>query len=185
MMIGYARVSKTDQNLALQITALEKAGCQKIYTDMASGRSHANPGLKKAKRALKKGDTLVAWSLDRLGRTMKGLIDLCYLLNHKGVHLKFVIEELDTSTPNGRFIFNVKAATAVYELERNTERTLAGLAAARAEGRIGGRKKVMTREKCEKAKSLLDSGMLAKHVAQNLGVSTTSVYRYASSSSIH
>lgn len=179
MMIGYARVSKTEQNLALQIDALEKAGCQKIYTDKASGRSYANPGLQKAKRALKKGDTLVAWSLDRLGRTMKGLIDLTNLLNNKGVNLKFVIEQLDTSTPDGRFIFNVKAATAVYELERNVQRTLAGLAVARAEGRIGGRKRVMTEEKCDMAKSLLDSGMVTKQVALKLGVSTTSVYRYA------
>lgn len=185
MMIGYARVSKTDQNLALQIDALEKAGCQKIYTDKASGRSYANPGLQKAKRVLKRGDTLLVWSLDRLGRTMKGLIDLTNLLNNKGVKLKFVIEQLDTSTPDGRFIFNVKAATAVYELERNVQRTMAGLAVARAEGRVGGRKRIMTSEKCERAKSLLESGMLAKQVAQSLGVSTTSVYRYASSASIY
>lgn len=178
MLIGYARVSTTEQNLDLQIAALEKAGCQKIYTDKASGKSHKNPGLKKAIRALSQGDTLIAWSLDRLGRTMKGLIDLSYLLNHKRVNLQFLIEQIDTSTPNGRFLFNIKAATAVYELERNVERTLAGLAVARTAGRIGGRKRIMTDEMCVQAQNLLDSGFSRKEVAMRLGVSPTSVYRY-------
>lgn len=178
MFIGYARVSTTEQNLDLQIAALEKAGCQKIYTDKASGKSHKNPGLKKAIRALSQGDTLIAWSLDRLGRTMKGLIDLSYLLNHKRVNLQFLIEQIDTSTPNGRFLFNIKAATAVYELERNIERTLAGLAVARTAGRIGGRKRIMTAEMCEQAQSLLDNGLSRKEVAMRLGVSPTSIYRY-------
>lgn len=178
MIIGYARVSKTEQNLDLQLAALEKAGCQRVYTDKASGRSHKNPGLRKAIRALSKGDVLVAWSLDRLGRSMKGLIDLAYLMNHKHVDLQFIIEQIDTRTSNGRYLYNIKAATAAYELERNVERTLAGLAVARQAGRIGGRKPLMTEAKRAEAKVLLEQGLQRKEIASRLGVSTTSIYRY-------
>ena len=178
MLIGYARVSKTEQNLGLQLAALEKAGCEKIYTDKASGRSHRNPGLKRAIRKLSEGDILVAWSLDRLGRTMKGLIDLAYLLNHKRVNLQFLIEQIDTRTSTGRYIYNIKAATAAHELERNVERTLAGLAVARNAGRIGGRKRVMTAAKCSEASKLLQTGLNRKAVAIRLGVSVASIYRY-------
>lgn len=166
----------------MQLVALEKAGCERIYTDKASGKSHRNPGLKRAIRALSPGDSLVAWSLDRLGRTMKGLIDLAYLLNHKQINLQFLIEQIDTRTSTGRYIYNIKAATAVLELERNIERTLAGLAVARAAGRVGGRKRVMTSEKCCEAMKLLESGMSRKDIAVKFGVSTTSIYRHLPSS---
>ncbi|MDF4211155.1 recombinase family protein [Pseudomonas protegens] len=178
MFIGYARVSKTEQNLDMQMAALKKAGCQKIFTDKASGRSHRNPGLKKAIRALSKGDTLVAWSLDRLGRTMKGLIDLSYLLNHRQINLQFLIEQMDTTTPHGRYMFNLKAATAVYELERNRERTMAGLAVAREAGRIGGRRLIMTEARRREAAGLLSQGLSRKQIAQTMGVSITSIYRH-------
>lgn len=177
-LIGYARVSTTEQNLDLQLDALQKAGCKKIFTDKASGRSAKNPGLAKAVRAVSAGDTLIAWSLDRLGRDMKGLIDLCYLLNHKNINLQFLIERIDTKTPEGRYLFNMKAATAVYELERNRERTMAGLAIARAAGRIGGRRPVMTLERREKAEQLLQQGLDRKRIASQLGVSLTSIYRH-------
>ncbi|MFA4834653.1 MAG: recombinase family protein [Dehalococcoidia bacterium] len=178
MLIGYARVSTTDQDLSLQINALKAAGCSKVVTETISGKHRKRPGLSKALKLLSEGDSLVVWKLDRLGRTMKGLIDLAATLEKRGIELKSLTDGIDTKYPAGRFFFNVMAALAVMERELCVERTLAGLAAARQAGRTGGRPKVMTSEKCTEARSLLDSGVSRSEASQRIGVSLSSLYRH-------
>lgn len=184
MMIGYARVSTLDQNLSLQHEALKEAGCQKIYDDQISGAKSNRPGLKLALEVLRDGDTLVVWKLDRLGRTVKGLVELVNQLHNRKVNFKSVTDNVDTSSPSGRFFFHVMASLAQMERELMAERTKAGLAAAKAKGRIGGRKRKMTSSKVESAKKLLSSGVPPKDVAQNLGVSIPTLYRWVPAASI-
>ena len=178
MLIGYARVSTSDQNLTLQHEALKKADCEKIYDDTMSGSRAERPGLSKTLEMLREGDTLVVWKLDRLGRSVKNLITLVSELNDKGIHFKSITDSIDTSTPSGRFFFNVMASLAEMERELIVERTKAGLEAAKKLGRVGGRKRVMTESKVESAKKLLKSGVLPKDVANNLGVSLATLYRW-------
>ena len=178
MLVGYARVSTEDQNLELQLSALKKIDCEKLYQDKISGTKDNRPGLAMALEVLRSDDTLVVWKLDRLGRTVKGLIDLVNDLNKKNIHFKSITDNIDTSTPAGRFFFHVMASLAQMERELLAERTKAGLAAARAKGRVGGRKRKMTPSKVDSAKQLLSSGMLPKDVAQNLGVSIPTLYRW-------
>lgn len=178
MLVGYARVSTLDQNLDLQLSALEEAGCEKLYQDQISGTKANRPGLSMALEVLRKNDTLVVWKLDRLGRTVKGLIDLVNFLHQKEIHFKSITDNVDTSTPAGRFFFHVMASLAQMERELLAERTKAGLAAAKAKGRVGGRKRKMTQSKIESAKQLLSSGTLPKDVAQNLGISVPTLYRW-------
>lgn len=178
MLVGYARVSTLDQNLDLQLSALEEAGCEKLYQDQISGTKANRPGLTMALEVLRKNDTLVVWKLDRLGRTVKGLIDLVNLLHQKEIHFKSITDNVDTSTPAGRFFFHVMASLAQMERELLAERTKAGLAAAKAKGRVGGRKRKMTQSKIESAKQLLASGSLPRDVAQNLGISVPTLYRW-------
>ena len=178
MLIGYARVSTQDQNLELQLTALKKTGCKKFYQDQISGAKNNRPGLHLALEVLRKEDTLVVWKLDRLGRTVKGLIDLVNQLHQKGIHFKSITDNVDTSSPSGRFFFHVMASLAQMERELVAERTRAGLAAAKAQGRIGGRKRKMTKSKIESAKKLLKSGMPPKDVAQNHVISIPTLYRW-------
>jgi len=178
MLVGYARVSTIDQNLDLQLSALKKAGCEKLYQDQISGTKANRPGLLMALEVLRKNDTLVVWKLDRLGRTVKGLIDLVNQLHQKEIHFKSITDNIDTSTPAGRFFFHVMASLAQMERELNAERTKAGLAAAKAKGRVGGRKRKMTQSKIESAKQLLASGSLPKDVALNLGISVPTLYRW-------
>ena len=178
MLIGYARVSTQDQNLALQCTALNKIGCEKIYQDKISGAKNNRPGLQQALDELRNGDTLVVWKLDRLGRTVKGLIDLINQLHQKEIHFKSITDNVDTSTPSGRFFFHMMASLAQMERELIAERTKAGLASAKSQGKIGGRKRKMTKSKIESAKKLLASGMSPKDVARNLGVSIPTLYRW-------
>jgi DNA invertase Pin-like site-specific DNA recombinase len=178
MLVGYARVSTVDQNLALQLSALEEVGCEKLYQDQISGTKTNRPGLTMALEVLRKNDTLVVWKLDRLGRTVKGLIDLVNQLHQKEIHFKSITDNVDTSTPAGRFFFHVMASLAQMERELLAERTKAGLAAAKAKGRVGGRKRKMTQSKIESAKQLLASGTLPKDVAQNLGISVPTLYRW-------
>src|SRR3989338_9819582 len=147
MLIGYARVSTDDQNLALQISALNEIGCTKIYEDKISGTKTNRPGLQLALEVLRNGDTLVVLKLDRLGRTVKGLIDLINQLHQKDIHFKSITDNVDTSTPSGRFFFHVMASLAQMERELIVERTKAGLKAARLMGRIGGRKPKMNNSK--------------------------------------
>ena len=128
MLIGYARVSTTDQNLDLQIDALTKVGCEKIFDDKISGTRADRPGLARAMELLRKDDTLVVWKLDRLGRSVKNLVDLVADLQKQGIHFKSLTDSIDTGTPSGRFFFHVMASLAEMERELTAERTRAGLA---------------------------------------------------------
>lgn len=138
MLIGYARVSTTDQNTDLQKKALIRAECELIFEDAASGKNAQRPGLKRAIRRLRRGDTLMVWKLDRLGRSVRDLIDLVSALQARGIHFRSLTDSIDTSTPAGRFFFHVMSALAEMERELIVERTRAGLDAARLQGRIGG-----------------------------------------------
>jgi DNA invertase Pin-like site-specific DNA recombinase len=178
MRIGYARVSTDDQNLDLQTQALGQAKCERVFSDKTSGTKIDRPGLKEALSHLRKGDTLVVWKLDRLGRGVKGLVDLVTDLQALGVHFQSLTDQIDTSSPAGRFFFHVMASLAQMERELIVERTHAGLEAARRRGRIGGRKRLMTPSKVDSARQLLASGTPPKEVAQNLGVSIPTLYRW-------
>jgi len=178
MLIGYARVSTQDQNLELQREALTKAGCERIFEDRASGSRTDREGLARAIDMLRSGDTLVVWKLDRLGRSVKQLVDLVGELQQRGVQFKSLTDAIDTSTPSGRFFFHVMASLAEMERELIVERTRAGLEAARKLGRKGGRRPKMTAGKIESARRLLETGMPAKDVARSLGVSVPTLYRW-------
>jgi len=178
MLIGYARVSTQDQNLELQIEALTKAGCKKIFEDKVSGSRAERPGLAKARDVLREGDTLVVWKLDRLGRSVKHLVNLVVELEQQGVQFKSLTDVIDTGTPSGRFFFHVMASLAQMERELTIERTRAGLAVARQLGRKGGRKRQMTESKIRSAKKLLATGVPPRDVATNLGVSVPTLYRW-------
>ena len=178
MLIGYARVSTMDQNFDLQRKALSKAGCKKIFEDKASGSRSDRPGLNKILEVLRKGDTLVVWKLDRLGRSVKHLVDTVSHLAKEGIQFKSLTDSIDTGTPSGRFFFHVMASLAEMERELTIERTRAGLETAKRLGRIGGRKRLMTRSKIESAKKLLANGTPPRDVAKNLGVSIPTLYRW-------
>ena len=178
MLIGYARVSTTDQNLDLQIDALTKVGCEKIFEDKISGTRADRPGLARAMELLRKDDTLVVWKLDRLGRSVKNLVDLVADLQKQGIHFKSLTDSIDTGTPSGRFFFHVMASLAEMERELTAQRTRAGLEVARQLGRKGGRKRQMTDSKIESAKKLLANGIPPRDVAANLGVSVPTLYRW-------
>lgn len=178
MLIGYARVSTQDQNLELQIEALQKAGCKKIFEDRMSGSRAERPGLAQARDGLRAGDTLVVWKLDRLGRSVKHLVDLVGELQQQKVQFKSLTDSIDTGTASGRFFFHVMASLAEMERELIVERTRAGLEVARQLGRTGGRKRQMTDSKMKAAKKLLSSGASARDVASNLGVSVPTLYRW-------
>src|ERR1700712_3336049 len=155
MLIGYARVSTQDQNLELQTEALAKAGCKKIFDVKISGSHAERPGLTKAQEALREGDTLVVWKLDRLGRSVKHLVDLVGELHKQGVQFKSLTDVIDTGTASGRFFFHVMASLAEMERELTIERTRAGVDVARKLGRKGGRKRQVTESKIKSAQKLL------------------------------
>ena len=178
MLIGYARVSTHDQNLSLQANALKQAGCSRIFDDKISGSRADRPGLAHALQILREGDTLVVWKLDRLGRSVKNLVNLVGELHKQGVQFKSLTDSIDTGTPSGRFFFHVMASLAEMERELTVERTQAGLQIARQLGRTGGRKRQMTESKIESAKKLLTTGMPPRDVAKNLGVSVPTLYRW-------
>jgi DNA invertase Pin-like site-specific DNA recombinase len=178
MLIGYARVSTDDQNLRLQLDALEKTGCEKIFTDKASGTKLDRVGLAEALAFVREGDSLVVWKLDRLGRSMKGLVDLAAALGAAKVDLRSLTDGIDTKGAAGRFFFNIMAALAVMERDLIQERTMAGLAAAKRAGKVGGRKPVMTPAKLDAARGLLDAGKAPKEVASTVGVSLATLYRH-------
>ena len=178
MLIGYARVSTQDQNLDLQTEALTKVGCKKIYNDKISGSRAERPGLTKALEMLREGDTLVVSKLDRLGRSVKNLVDLVGELHQQGIQFKSLTDAIDTGTPSGRFFFHVMASLAEMERELTVERTRAGLEVARQLGRKGGRRRQMTESKIESAKKLLANGVPPRDVATNLGVSVPTLYRW-------
>ena len=182
MLIGYARVSTQDQNLELQREALAKAGCQKIFEDMASGTRADRPGLANALEMLREGDTVVVWKLDRLGRSVKQLVDLVGELHKQSVQFKSITDSIDTGTPSGRFFFHLMARLAEMERELTFEHTRAGLEVARQLGRKGGRKRQMTDSKIESAKKLLANGVPPRDVAKNLGISVPTLYRWVPAS---
>src|SRR5688500_11230187 len=153
--IGYARVSTRDQNLGLQIDALKKAGCDKIYEDTISGTKSHRPGLDQALDSLRDGDTLVVWKLDRLGRSVKDLLHFASGLSNRGVGFVSLTDATDTTTASGRCFCNVMPSLAQMERERMVERTQAGLLAAREQGPVGGRKRIMTDAKIRSARKLL------------------------------
>jgi DNA invertase Pin-like site-specific DNA recombinase len=183
LRIGYARVSTHDQNLEMQLDALKKTGCKRIFTDKLSGSQVERPGLKEALSQLREADTLVVWKLDRLGRSVKGLVDLVNELETQKVHFQSITDGIDTKTPAGRFFFHVMASLAQMERELIMERTRAGLEAARRQGRVGGRKRQMTDSKVQAARKLLASGTLPQEVAHSLGVSVPTLYRWVPASS--
>ncbi|NMF86945.1 recombinase family protein [Aromatoleum petrolei] len=176
MLVGYARVSTGDQNLELQLDALRKAGVEKVFTDKVSSVK-ARPGLDEAVAYVREGDTLVVWKLDRLGRTVKGLIDLVGALRERGVQFHSLTDGIDTATAAGRFFFHMMAALAEMERDLIRERTHAGLVAARARGRMGGRKPKMDATKADIARKLLTAGTAVNEVARTLGVSRATLYR--------
>jgi DNA invertase Pin-like site-specific DNA recombinase len=178
MLIGYARVSTQDQNLELQIEALIKIGCERVFEDKTSGIRAERPGLTKALDMLREGDTLVVWKLDRLGRSVKNLVDFVGNIAKQGIQFRSLTDSIDTSTPSGRFFFHVMASLAEMEQELMVERTRAGLAVARQLGRKGGRKRKMTDSKIKSAKKLLANGIPPRDIAKNLGVSIPTLYRW-------
>ena len=182
MLLGYARVSTQDQNLDLQIEALTQAGCKRIFEDKISGSRAERPGLAKALDMMREGDTLVVWKLDRLGRSVKQLVDLVGAMHKLGVQFKSLTDAIDTGTPSGRFFFHVMASLAEMERELIVERTRAGLDVARQLGRKGGRKRLMTDSKIVSANKLLVSGVPPRDVAKNLGVSLPTFYRWVPAS---
>jgi len=178
MLIGYARVSTEDQNLDLQLDALKSAGCGRVFTDKTSGAKVDRKGLNEALSHLREGDTFVVWKLDRLGRSVKGLIDLVSNLQIREVQFRSITDGIDTGTPAGRFFFHVMASLAQMERELIAERTRAGLEAARKRGRTGGRPREMTEGKKQAARSLLADGIPPGEVAAHLGVSVPTLYRW-------
>ncbi len=178
MLIGYARVSTLDQNLDLQRDALHKAGCEKIYTDTISGAKAQRPGLDECLSFARRGDTLVVWKLDRLGRNLKNLIEVAGHLDAEGIGLVSLQERIDTNTPGGKLVFHVFGALAEFERELIRERTNAGLQAARARGRRGGRKPALDAKKREIARALhTNPNLSVAEICRTLGVSRATFYR--------
>jgi DNA invertase Pin-like site-specific DNA recombinase len=182
MNIGYARVSKNEQNLDLQRDAILKAGCAEkhIYTDKVTGTKQERKGLEQALSHLREGDTLVVWRLDRLGRSLKHLIELVTALQKQGVAFKSITENIDTSTATGQLVFHIFGALAEFERNLIKERTIAGLESARSRGRLGGRPGVSpTSPKVVMAKKLYaDKTTSVDDICKTLGISKMTFYRY-------
>ncbi len=182
MLLGYARVSTHDQTLALQQDALLKGGCERIFTDTASGAKADRPGLEEALAYVRAGDTLVVWKLDRLGRSLPHLIETITRLQERGIGFKSLTEQIDTTTSGGKLIFHVFAALAEFERDVIRERTKAGLTAARARGRRGGRPKAPALSDAKKvalAQSLYnDKTHSIADICTTLRVSRSTLYRY-------
>lgn len=179
MLIGYARVSTNEQNLGLQKDALEKAGCEKIYVEQASGSRSSRPELERAIEMLRKGDLLVVWRLDRLGRSLKHLIELVTELEESRIGFKSLTESMDTTTNNGKLIFHIFGALAEFERNLIRERTQAGLAAARARGRKGGRPFALDDKKREMVVKLYNSKEHSvEEICQTMGISRPTLYNY-------
>jgi DNA invertase Pin-like site-specific DNA recombinase len=178
-LLGYARVSTSEQNPDLQLDALKGAGCFRVFVDRASGALDERPELTKALDQLRPGDTLVVWKLDRLGRSLRHLIDTVAELQRRDVGFRSLQESIDTTTPGGKLVFHLFGALAEFERDIIRERTNAGLAAARARGRAGGRPLRMTLQKATIARQMYDTH---EHtvvvIARTLGVSRASVYRH-------
>jgi DNA invertase Pin-like site-specific DNA recombinase len=182
MKIGYARVSTIEQNLNLQTDALEKIGCEKIFTDMASGAIDTRKGLIEAVDYCRNGDSLIVWKLDRLGRSLRHLIDTVNNLQSKGVEFISLQECVDTSTSGGKLVFHVFGALAEFEREMIRERTKAGIKAARARGRMSGRPKKLSSQQIDIARKLMDDKETkVVEIIKTLNVSRSTLYRYQTS----
>jgi DNA invertase Pin-like site-specific DNA recombinase len=182
MKIGYARVSTQDQKLELQLDDLKSYGCEIIFKEKMSGKNKSRPQLEKMIDQLRNGDVVVVWKLDRLGRSLKDLIELVSSFREKGVEFVSLKDGIDTGTATGRFTFNIFASLAEFEREIIRERTMAGLEAARSRGRKGGRPAGLSKEALAKAKSakiLYESGeKTVPEIASSLGISRATCYRY-------
>ncbi len=177
-LLGYARVSTLEQDAALQHDALSAAGCFRSWTDTASGAVTDRPELANLMDALRPGDTLVVWRLDRLGRSLPHLIETVRGLAERGIGFRSLQESIDTTTPGGRLVFHIFGSLAEFERDLIRERTMAGLAAARRRGRVGGRPTVMTAAKTKQAQRMVTAGTPLTEVAEVLGVSRTTLYRH-------
>ena len=172
MIIGYARVSTQDQNPELKLDALRGAGCEQMFHETATGKFRERPELVACLRAMRRGDTLVVWKLDRLARSLKDLVEIIHDLNQRGVGFRSVTESIDTTSTGGRLVFHIFGALAEFEHSLIRERTIAGLAAARARGRKGGRKPVMSKADTRKAAAMLSDPAITKaEVAKHFNVS--------------
>ena len=181
VLIGYCRVSTQDQSLDLQQDALQKAGCERIFSDVASGAKAAREGLREALDFLREGDTLVVWRLDRLGRSLAHLLEVVNTLHARHIGFRSLQESLDTATSSGKLVFHIFSSLCEFERDLVRERTQAGLAAARAQGRHGGRPKVMNAKQVAMAVALRqDPQTTVTDICQTLGVSRASLYRYLS-----
>lgn len=179
MLIGYARVSTPDQYLRMQEDALKSAGCGEIYTDIASGVKAVRPGLHSALSHLRKGDMLVVWKLDRLGRSLAHLIQTVKELNEKGIGFKSLQENIDTTTSGGQLIFHIFGALAEFERELIRERTQAGLKAARVRGRLGGRPTLLNGRQIKKMKDHYKKGDLSiNEICKLFNITKPTLYRY-------
>ena len=180
MRIGYARVSTDDQTLDLQRDALEGAKCRQIYEEHASGKTALRPELEACLKSLRKGDTLVVWRLDRLGRSLGDLIHLTTDLRSRGVNLESLTEKIETGSSAGKLIFHVFASLVEFERNLIRERTLAGLKAARARGRNGGRPKKLKSKDIQVIKALMHAGELpVQDILDRFGVARSTLYRNA------
>lgn len=178
--IGYARVSTDDQNLDLQRDALLKAGCGTIYEEAASGKSADRPELEQCRKALRAGDTLVVWRLDRLGRSLPDLVQIVAELEQRGVGFESLTEKIETDSAAGRLVFHVFAALSEFERNLIRERTQAGLAAARARGRAGGRKPKLDDKQVREIRRLMtDPTIPVSQIAKSYKVSRTTIYKVA------
>lgn len=175
-LIGYARVSTADQSLALQRDALGAIGCETVFEDQASGSKAERPGLVEALAYARRGDSLVVWKLDRLGRSMAHLIETVRDLDAKGVGFRSLTEGVDTTTPGGTLIFHLFGALAQFERDLIRERTNAGLKAAEARGRKGGRKPAVTPEKLARARAHIAAGLTVREAAVRVKVGKTALY---------
>ena len=179
MLVGYARVSTQDQTLDLQKDALDKAGCERVFTDTISGSKAERPGLDQALHFLRPGDTLVVWRLDRLGRSLRHLIETVGRLQERGIGFRSINESIDTTSSGGKLIFHVFGALAEFERELIRERTRAGLDAARARGRKGGRPKLLDARKVAMARALhADKNNSIEDICRTLRISRSTLYRY-------
>jgi len=179
MLVGYARVSTHEQNLDMQHDALQKAGCEKIFVDKVSSVAASRPGIDEALSYLREGDTLIVWRLDRLGRSLKHLIEMIGTLEEKKIGFHSIQESIDTSNSGGRLIFHMFGALAEFERQLITERTLAGLAAARARGKKGGRPKALNEKERELAVRLYNEQKNSIiEICQILKISKPTLYNY-------
>lgn len=178
MRVGYARVSTRDQDSAMQVEALREAGCEKVYTETASGAQRDRPELARLLEYLREGDVLVIWKLDRLARSIRQLIETVEDLAERGIGLVSLTEQIDTTSPSGRLVFHVFGALAEFERELIRERTMAGLASARSRGVRMGRPKALTADQLELARTLKAGGKHStQKIADQLGVSRSTLYR--------